>query len=916
MCPPAGRLSQTERVKRTSVPSPSPSESAAFSRHLVDVVAFARDSLAVVPDPDQTLALDPAIRRGLLNCCRQWGKSTTVSVRAVHQAFQQHAQDRLRCGGRFDRDFADRLVISAPRLMARRCMLTMRKPAFMKLVVLLALISSAPLYAAAGDFEFFESKVRPVLAANCYACHSAKSKIVQGGLRVDHRDGILQVVTPGDPAKSKLIQAIRHEVKPSMPPWGKLKAEEIASLEEWVQRGALWPAEAPPAPPGKPGTASKADREKHWAWQPVIRRHRFASIDPFLNARLAEKQIAPNGPAAPATLLRRLHLDLTGLPPSPEAVANFKLASYERAVDDLLSSPEFGERWGRHWLDVTYYGDTMDANGGIPALHAWRYRDYVIQSFNADKPLNRFIVEQIAGDLLPEKIPVATGYLALGPWGLVQADKVQLKSDVTDQQIDGIGKGLLGLTLGCARCHDHKFDPVSQNEYTGLAGVFNSTRTLHGRWREAGVFSDINKVSLPEPPEQAVQRVAHGAEFDQELIEVRARIKALEEQKKTADADRVKELEPLLQKLQRREGLLVFNKPEPPQAYAVQDEEKPEDSRTAIRGNAHQLGSEAPRTFVRVAMFGQPTPPLTGSGRLEMARWIADDRNPLTARVYVNRVWQNLFGMGLVKSSDNFGLRGEVPSHPELLDFLASTFMSEGWSTKKLVRGIVLSDAYRRSSDSNPAAVQADPENRLLATMNARRLEAEAIRDAVLVITGQLDPRRGGQTLPTDDLNTFSPDLGKVNPPRMIASGKLPDRIRNRRTVYMPVYRQAQMNDLDVLNLFDFANNSQINAARRTTIVPTQALFLMNSPWIREQSTELARRLLESEFLLDHERARRIIERIYNRPARPEEVTRAVGFVLEMEQSFTVEKNAQPTLEAWARLIHTLFASNEFLFRS
>jgi hypothetical protein len=763
----------------------------------------------------------------------------------------------------------------------------------------------------ATGLEFFETKVRPVLAANCYACHSAKAKIAQAGLRVDHREGILQVVTPGDLSKSKLLLAVRHEIKPSMPPWGKLKAEEIAALETWVRNGAVWPAETMPSPV-KASSKGPDTRDQHWAWQPLPRQHRFASVDAFVNASLAAKNIPPNPAASKTTLLRRLHFDLTGLPPSPEAVAAFDTAQYERVVDGLLASPEFGERWGRHWLDVTYYGDTMDANAGIPAPYAWRYRDYVIQSFNADKPLNRFIVEQIAGDLLPEKIPVATGYLALGPWALVQADKPQLKADVTDQQIDGIGKGLLGLTLGCARCHDHKFDPVTQKEYYGLAGFFNSTRTVHGRWREAGVFSDINKVALPEPAEQAELRKTRAAEYDHALAEVRERIKAVEaEQKIDKGKDRQKELAGILQKLQRREGMLVFNLPQPPLAYAVQDEESPADSRITIRGNAHQLGDIAPRTFLRIAMAGvKPPTAFTGSGRLELARWIAGERNPLTARVYVNRVWQNLFGAGIVRSADNFGLRGEAPSHPELLDYLAGSFLRDGWSTKKLIRRLVLSDAYKRSSAGNTAAAQADPENRLLARANARRLEAEAIRDAVLVITGQLDPRRGGQTLPTDDLNTFAPDLGKVNPPRMIPAGKLPERIRNRRTVYMPVYRQAQMNDLDVLNLFDFANNSQVNASRRATVVPTQALFLMNSPWIREQSTELAKRLLEGEFLLDTERARRIIERIYNRPASDAEVKRAIGFVVEMEQQ------SLPAVEAWARFIHTLFASNEFLFRS
>lgn len=795
----------------------------------------------------------------------------------------------------------------------------------------------------AADADFFEKKVRPIFVAQCYACHSAKSKIAQGGLRLDVREAAFKggasgvAIVPGDPTASRLIKAVKHEAQPNMPPWGKIPAEQIQVLEEWVRDGAIWPAEAAPRPTAASKAEARAAAEKHWAWQPVKRvpppTGSGDPIDRFLAAARSAKGLSANHPADPAALLRRVYFDLTGLPPSESALREFlsdpSPARYAQKVDELLASPAFGERWGRFWLDITYYADTMDPNAGIPAANAWRYRDYVIRSFNADKPVNRFIVEQLAGDLMPvasgpeRNEPVtATGYLALGPWTLVQADKEQLKMDVVDAQIDGIGKGLLGLTLGCARCHDHKFDPVSQREYYGLAGILASTRTLYGKWREAGVFSDINQTKLWESPDESAARVARAATYERALADVLRRIDQLEAEKKDEkDPERQKDLESRLTALRKRQGLLDFNQPRTPMAYAVQDEDRPADCRVNIRGNAHQLGDTAPRTFVRVAMFGNSTPPLKGSGRLELARWIADDRNPLTPRVYVNRVWQNIFGAGIVRSADNFGVRGELPSHPELLDHLAAEFMAGGWSTKKLVRRLVLTDAYRMSSEPNKAALEADPENRLLWRMNRRRLEAETIRDAVLSATGQLDETVGGPTLPTDSLTTFSPDLGKVNPPRMVTNGRLPERLRHRRTVHLPVYRPAQMDDLDVMNLFDFANAAQVNATRRETVVPSQALYLMNSEWIREQARVFARTLLDDPAATDPQRIERALVRIYNRLPKPDESTRALDFIYDIEQrapkgSVKLEKSSSPTEEAWTIYIHTLLASNEFLFRS
>lgn len=788
-----------------------------------------------------------------------------------------------------------------------------------------AVLFLLPVSLMSADLDHFEKQVRPILATQCYSCHSGQAKIVQANLRVDSRAGLLRggdsgpAIVPGDPQASRLLQVLRHEVKPTMPPWGKLKPEQIAAIEQWVKAGAPWPDE--PVPAGIANKPAARDRERHWAFQPLRTPEPGATVDGFLESARRKHGLTANPEADPAVLLRRLYFDLTGLPPSVEAMRTFvqdpSPQRYAQVADELLASPAFGEHWGRYWLDVTYYADAMDTNAGIPAVHAWRYRDYVIKAFNTDKPVNRFIQEQIAGDLLDAKdgferreMVAATGYLVLGPWALVQADKVQLKMDVVDLQVDAIGKGILGLTLGCARCHDHKFDPVSQREYFGLAGIFTSTRTVWGKQREDGVFSDINKVALFEAPEEAAQRAARTREFDKELDEIRRQIRDVEALPKD---DKTREAR--LGRLRRREKMVEFNLPAPPMAYAAQDEDPVGDCRLNIRGNAHQLGDATPRTFVKAAMFGTSTPPLRGSGRLELARWITDNRNPLTPRVYVNRVWQKLFGTGLVASADNFGLRGDAPSHPELLDALASRFLQGRWSTKTLVRELVLTRAYRMSSAPNARASEADPENRLLWRMNRRRLEAEALRDAVLAITGQYDPARGGPTLPTDSLDTFSPDLGKVNPSRMISGGTLPQRLHHRRTVYLPVYRQAQMDDLDVLNLFDFANNSQTNATRRESVVPTQALYLMNAAWLREQSLALARKLVDGESMLDRQRASRLVELIYNRPATDKDVSRCLDFIEEMEQTASADKSARPLLEAWARLIQAMLASNEFLFR-
>jgi hypothetical protein len=813
------------------------------------------------------------------------------------------------------------------------------------------------------DVEYFEKHVRPVLAGNCYPCHGPAAKTAFGNFRMASRETVLRggdtgpAVVPGRPEDSLLIKAIRHDGAIKMPPSGRLKQADIDVLEEWVKRGATWPAAdiAMPAtaasPP--PGKTVEERRNEHWAWQavrvsnpPVVANTNGAlgAVDRFILSKLEQSKLSPAPDADPYTLIRRLHFTITGLPPKPEEVEAFvsdpSAQAIEAVADRLIRSPQFGERWGRQWLDSTYFADTIDVGRRIPARHAWRYRDYVIDSFNQDKPFNRFAEEQVSGDLLPYETPgqrrqqlIATGFLSLGPWALVNADKGQLKMDVVDLQIDLIGKSFLGLTVSCSRCHDHKFDPIPQRNYYAMAGILASTQTLKGVMTD--VFSDLNRARLPETPDEAAAFERETAKYQAQHGEMKARKGALDARKQALDAgiaalpapiegdkkaeeQRLSkergEVESKLNELRARIKLLEYMKPVLPEAFAVSDVEAPANCRINIRGNAHALGDETPRGFIEIAT-GKEAPAVgVGSGRRELARWLASESNPLTARVYVNRVWNGVFGAGLVRSLDNFGTRGDKPSHPELLDYLAARFMKEGWSTKKLVRELVLTRAFRMASGPNAAAQEIDPENRLLWRMNRQRLAGEEIRDAMLAIAGQLNESRGGPSLGLEVPGNLKP----FEPTFIDEKLRLPDRVKNRRTVYLPVLRKSQLDSLDMLNLFGFPDANQINSQRAVTNVPTQALYLMNSPFYHEQSRALARLTESREGLYDRSRVAETIWRVYGRKAGDDEIHAGLDFVYEMQRMLRRQAKppADPIEEAWARYCQTLFASSEFLFKN
>jgi mono/diheme cytochrome c family protein len=748
------------------------------------------------------------------------------------------------------------------------------------------------------DLRFFETRIRPLLADKCFKCHGPEKQ--KSELRLDTAEGVRKggasgnaLATPDKPDASALLRAVRHaEGTPKMPPGGKLKDSEIADLAEWVKRGAPYPATV---------KAAADDPARHWAFQPVKRPPIPISRDPkgsaptnlidaFILARLRDRGLSPAPPADKRTLIRRATFDLTGLPPTPEEIDAFlkddSPEAFAKVVDRLLASPAYGERWGRHWLDVARYADSNGLDENVAHGNAWRYRDYVIKAFNADKPYSRFLVEQVAGDLLPGCGPdelTATGFLSLGPKVLAEPDEKKMEFDIVDEQVDTLGRTVLGLTLGCARCHDHKFDPISTADYYGLAGVFVSTKTMENfkkvaRWHE-------NVIATPEEQRRK-------AEHDAMLGRLKARIKELTGK---TDADSKAELKAFQAELAECEKAA----PELPTAMGV-TEGKPTDVPVLRRGNHLNPGPVIPRRFP-VVLAGEKQVALPGdhSGRLELAKWLTSPRNPLTARVMVNRVWRWHLGAGLVRSTDNFGLLGEKPSHPELLDWLAAEFVKNGWSVKHLHRLVMLSATYQRSSAHDAKAALADPDNRLLWRANVRRLEAEAIRDSLLAVGGLLDRTPGG------------PALAHVKNRDYLFDHTSKDRTSydtDRRSVYLPVIRN---NLYDVFQLFDAPDAAVPNGDRPTTTVPTQALFFMNSPLAGRAADGLADRLLAKPDLDDAGRVRLLFDLAYGRPATEKEVERLTSAVAAFEADFAGD--AAKRRKAWSAVCQAVLASNEFI---
>lgn len=785
--------------------------------------------------------------------------------------------------------------------------------------------------AAAADREgvrFFESRIRPVLIEHCYQCHSAESDEVGGGLLVDSRDGLLRggesgpAIVAGRPESSLLLTAIRHgEPKLAMPPEGageKLSDEVIADFERWVRMGA-------PDPRVKKMSPAKTDQETAdwWAWKPVesvdppaaVAGDSADPIDRFIAAKLASKGLEANGPADRAALVRRLAFDLTGLPPSPEDYEKYVTAKEPAAIEDLvdsyLESPLYGERFGRRWLDVARFAEStgQDTNALYP--HAWRYRDYVIDAFNSDLPFDRFVLQQLAGDLLPARDDderarqvIATGFLAIGPKGLNEMNRFQFAVDVADEQIDAFSQAFLGVTIACARCHDHKFDPITHRDYTAIAGIFLSSQTLFGT---AGANGARNRGELFELPAGAT--LADGVSTG-ELPDVRGLRRQLEEAtrrrdealREAAEARRSGNAPPRgvpVVQLNTRVAMLET------QLAAIDEEGRPRRLAMAVVDKEVSSGEgSSDRPLLRAAMArgaqgaGGARPSLPGqfvpgqfgggrfggpftltsiidspqlirgeidrpgekiarglpeflskgygdkipedqSGRLQVAQWVASKNNPLTSRVIVNRVWAWLMGQGLVETVDNFGTTSEPPVHRELLDHLAKSLVRDGWSIKRLVRRIVLTDAYARSSEMNDAKEEIDPDNRYWWRGNLRAIEAEGLRDALLAAAGVLDLDR-----PQGSIVSRAGD-SVVGGNRLV--GLSEDRIVSaeddffHRSIYLPQPRQVRP---EVLELFDAADNSAVSGSRESTLVPTQALYWLNSSRVEGLAKLTAERVI------------------------------------------------------------------------
>jgi hypothetical protein len=834
-----------------------------------------------------------------------------------------------------------------------------------------ALLTAAPGLALAqtkprdeARVEFFEKKIRPVLASNCYNCHSANTN-AKGGLRVDDRNGLLQgggrgpAVVPGQPDKSLLLQAVRHtHAKLKMPPKKELAPEQLADLARWIQDGAAWPAVEVPASLGKPSAKYARLRKEHWAWQPLqaadvptVRDAAWprSDVDRFLLARLEARGLSPVPDADRTTLIRRVTFDLTGLPPTPAQIEAFvkdrSPTAFARVVDRLLASPAFGERWGRHWLDVARYGESTGSARNLPYPHAWRYRDWVIDAINSDMPYDQFLREQLAGDLLPaptqrdrDRQLVATGFLALGVRDVNQRFKVRFIMDNVDEQIDTVSRAVLALTVSCARCHNHKFDPIPTTDYYALAGIFRSTDLCAGVRNKMGgggldyydtallLHLGSAKPYIPDALPGAAEKIARAKKA---VALARAEFQALvgTPKGKSLGADgRPLQMAARQKMVRLQKELLALTDPAAhgPVALGVRDAKSVADTEIRIRGEAEQLGPVVPRGFLSV--LDVPDAPKVNpkqSGRLELAQWLTSAKNSLTPRVMVNRVWQHLFGEGLVRSVDNFGMNGDKPSHPELLDYLAARFVRDGWSVKKLVRALVLNRAYQLSSSAGPTdnpqstirnPQSIDPGNRLVWRHSPRRLDAEEIRDAMLAAGGTLDPARP-QGSPAQELQVIElPDNGPL------AKRLLAEALKSRhRSVYLPLVRGLTPRSLEV---FDFAEQGMVTGSRDTTTVATQALYLLNDPFVEWQALALAERVLRSAAD-DAGRIALAYRLAVGRAATAREVARARAYLADYEATARAERPApseesepavEPRTAAWTSFCHALLASAEFRY--
>lgn len=916
-----------------------------------------------------------------------------------------------------------------------------------------------------AEIEFFEKRVRPILVEHCYECHDSQA---DGGLSLSSRRGLLNggdsgpALVVGDPDSSLLIEAVRYQNRDfQMPPQNRLDADSVSTLETWVAMGAPDPrtaSETTRAPTGM----SIEDGRDFWSFQPVgdpvvptVRDSDWvrSPIDAFVKYELEASGVSPAPASDRDALIRRIYLDLVGIPPTAGQVQAFIADNSPNAVsslvDQLIASPEYGERWGRHWLDVARYADSNGLDENLAFGNAWRYRDYVIDAFNNDKPFDRFVMEQIAGDLIPDAnrgTRTATGFLVLGAKVLAEPDREKLTMDTIDEQLDTTGKAFMGMTFGCVRCHDHKFDPIKQSDYYALAAIFKSTKTfgdtntgaikhwhehvfategeleslktvdaeiaklkneatafkndamaklrerarsqataylsactqfevddslrrisqvaekygIHPRtlhhcrrhlefhsddpvfqpWHElrlaadpAGAVSDFYEVLFEEAEAKSEKKVN---ESKTPLLESQANDKHLTaEPSRDIGGPKRPSIESLRSALRDPSGFLaVPPKPEfafdsqtlkeydqlmerarvyesragdVPSAMGVSDGATMSTLPIHIRGSHLNLGAPVTREFPEVMRSSSIRPifPSHQSGRLELAQWMTNTRHPLTARVYVNRVWRWHFGEGLVRTTENFGVLGDQPSHPDLLDWLARRFMASGWSTKELHRLILSSSVYQMSSSHpDPAlGMEIDPENRLWWRFPMQRMGPEQLRDSILAISGRLDRSMAGKTVPLRNrqfvFNHTSVDHTKYD--------------SLRRAVYLPVIRN---NLYTLFEQFDFPDPTMPTGDRNATVVAPQALLLMNDPLVMDSAAHFARTLRRLS-LSDTSRIELAYKQALGRAPSQVESRRAMEFIdglVEGEMLNSERVDEQAVGKAWSLFCQSLFVSNEFLY--
>jgi len=789
--------------------------------------------------------------------------------------------------------------------------------------------------ATAEQIAFFEKKIRPVLVKDCYSCHSADAKKIKGGLTLDTQAGMREggesgpAVVPGDAKASLILKALKHQdEKLKMPPKEKLSDEVVGDFEKWIAMGAPDPrgGSARVAP-----KSSGIDIEKgrsFWAFQkpvkaqvPQVKAGAWPrdDIDRFVLAALEAKGLTPVADADASTLIRRVYFDLIGLPPSEEELLQFSKdyaqdprKAVETAVDKLLASPRFGERWGRHWLDVARYAETSGKQVNFIYPYAWRYRDYVVDAFNSDKPYDQFVKEQLAGDLIPSQNDkqtaehlIATGFLALGPKSHNERSSLQFEMDLVDEQIDATFLVFQGLTVACARCHDHKFDPIPTKDYYALAGIFRSTETQYGTIRILQNNHPGTLVSLPKgahaPTALAPLSAEHRASIQTQIKDLRGQIN------KANDKTPVGNFRELIMIANLESQLAAYEADGTPKslAMAVCDRSRPADSEIFQRGELNMKGETVKRGLPQV-LSAKPLAIGKGSGRLELASWIASRDNPLTARVMVNRVWLHLIGRGLVGTPDNFGASGQASSNRELLDHLAVRFADDGWSNKRLIRSIVLSRTYQLSSQFDAKNFEADPDNLLVWRIPKRRLEAESLRDAMLSISGHLDLKAPtGSPIATKGDGDIRLAI-RFRPIDELVSG-------THRSVYMPIVRDMLP---ESLTLFDFPDPNLISGERATTTIPAQSLYLMNNHFVIREAEAIADKLLASGEN-DQEKLARAYRIFFSRPPSAREEKLSLEFLDQYGKTLSVQRKGAGAARrnSWAALCQSFIASAEFNHR-